>query len=118
MEQIEHNKNDQASVDTKLPDGELLEPEVRVRAERRLVRTLDMRLLPTIIVIFIMNYIDVSSSSLTVVARSSVLNISKFSTGELSQRVAVTSARLKGLTQDLGLTGGVLWCLCFWFAKR
>ena len=61
MEQIEHNKNDQASVDTKLPDGELLEPEVRVRAERRLVRTLDMRLLPTIIVIFIMNYIDVSS---------------------------------------------------------
>ena len=61
VEQIEHNKNDQASVDTKLPDGELLEPEVRARAERRLVRTLDMRLLPTIIVIFIMNYIDVSA---------------------------------------------------------
>ena len=42
-----------------LPDGELLATDVRPAAERRLVRMLDMRLLPTIIVIFIMNYIDV-----------------------------------------------------------
>ncbi|KAH9942232.1 MFS general substrate transporter [Epithele typhae] len=60
-----------------LPDGELLAEDVRPEAERRLVRILDMRLLPTIILIFIMNYID---------------------------RVAVTSARLKGLVEDLHLT--------------
>ncbi|KAI0687878.1 MFS general substrate transporter [Cerioporus squamosus] len=58
-------------------DGELLAQDVRPSAERRLVRMLDMRLLPTIILIFIMNYID---------------------------RVAVTAARLKGLSQDLGLS--------------
>ena len=45
---------------TKEREDELLAAEVRATAERRLVRTLDMRLLPTIIVIFIMNYIDVS----------------------------------------------------------
>ncbi|KAF8916433.1 major facilitator superfamily domain-containing protein [Mucidula mucida] len=45
--------------------------------ERRLVRKLDMRLLPTVFIIFVMNYID---------------------------RNAVTTARLKGLEQDLGLT--------------
>ncbi|KAI0753050.1 MFS general substrate transporter [Daedaleopsis nitida] len=60
-----------------LLDGELLAKDVRPAAERKLVRTLDFRLLPTIILIFIMNYID---------------------------RVAVTAARLKGLEQDLGLT--------------
>ena len=46
---------------TKLLDGDLLAPEVRIAAERHLVRKLDMRLLPTIIVIYIMNYIDVSA---------------------------------------------------------
>ncbi|KAI0321484.1 MFS general substrate transporter [Amylostereum chailletii] len=51
--------------------------EKRAAAERRLVRKLDLRLLPTIIVIFIMNYID---------------------------RTAVTSARLKGMEKDLGLS--------------
>ncbi|KAI0036163.1 MFS general substrate transporter [Vararia minispora EC-137] len=49
----------------------------RVVAERKLVRKLDMRLLPTIVVVFIMNYID---------------------------RTAVTAARLKGLEEDLGLS--------------
>ena len=44
-----------------LLDGELLSEDVRPAAERRLVRILDMRLLPTIILIYIMNYIDVSS---------------------------------------------------------
>ncbi|KIJ65885.1 hypothetical protein HYDPIDRAFT_174700 [Hydnomerulius pinastri MD-312] len=58
-------------------DYEVLRPEVRQAAERRLVRKLDFRLLPTIVVIFLMNYID---------------------------RVAITSARLKGLEADLGLT--------------
>ncbi|KAF9817064.1 hypothetical protein IEO21_03646 [Rhodonia placenta] len=58
-------------------DGDLLAKDVRPAAERQLVRQLDIRLMPTIIVIFIMNYID---------------------------RSAVTSARLQGLTQDLHLT--------------
>ncbi|KAI0753056.1 MFS general substrate transporter [Daedaleopsis nitida] len=60
-----------------LLDGELLAEDVRPAAERSLVRTLDMRLLPTIILIYIMNYID---------------------------RVAISAARLKGLEQDLGLS--------------
>ncbi|KIK51602.1 hypothetical protein GYMLUDRAFT_265734 [Collybiopsis luxurians FD-317 M1] len=51
--------------------------EERILAERKLLRTLDTRVLPTIILIYIMNYID---------------------------RNAVTTARLKGLEQDLHLT--------------
>lgn len=43
-------------------DGELLAPDRRVAAERKLVRQLDFRLLPTIVLIFILNYIDVSSA--------------------------------------------------------
>ncbi|KAF9451481.1 MFS general substrate transporter [Macrolepiota fuliginosa MF-IS2] len=49
----------------------------RQKAEKRLVRKLDMRLLVPVVVIYIMNYID---------------------------RTAITSARLKGLEQDLKLT--------------
>ncbi|THH30870.1 hypothetical protein EUX98_g3336 [Antrodiella citrinella] len=59
-----------------MDDSELLAADVRPAAERKLVRLLDMRLLPTIVLIFIMNYID---------------------------RTAVTSARLKGLESDLHL---------------
>jgi MFS family permease len=55
----------------------IMHPEIRQAAERKLVRKLDFRLLPTIVIIFIMNYID---------------------------RVAITSARLKGLESDLGMT--------------
>ena len=46
-------------------DDDLGFPELgsheRVLAEKRLVRKLDIRLLPTIVLIFIMNYIDVCS---------------------------------------------------------
>uniref|UniRef100_A0A0W0GCX9 Major facilitator superfamily (MFS) profile domain-containing protein n=1 Tax=Moniliophthora roreri TaxID=221103 RepID=A0A0W0GCX9_MONRR len=49
----------------------------RIAAERRLVRKLDMRVLPTIIVIYIMNYID---------------------------RNGITTARLQGLEEDLHLS--------------
>ncbi|KAF7314779.1 Tartrate transporter [Mycena kentingensis (nom. inval.)] len=49
----------------------------RVALERKLIRRLDFRLLPTIFIIYIMNYID---------------------------RNGITTARLKGLEQDLGLT--------------
>lgn len=37
----------------------------RILAERRLVRKLDMRVLPTIVLIFIMNYIDVNFTRLS-----------------------------------------------------
>jgi hypothetical protein len=40
-------------------DGFLLENDERASAERRLVKKLDCRLLPTIMVIYFMNYIDV-----------------------------------------------------------
>ncbi|KAG7087935.1 hypothetical protein E1B28_011980 [Marasmius oreades] len=49
----------------------------RIAAERKLVRKLDMRVLPTIVAIYIMNYID---------------------------RNGITTARLQGLEQDLKLT--------------
>ncbi|KAJ7143617.1 major facilitator superfamily domain-containing protein [Mycena crocata] len=56
---------------------EIGSPE-RILAERKLVRKLDTRLLPTIFLIYIMNFID---------------------------RNGITTARLKGLEQDLGLSG-------------
>ncbi|KZV75903.1 MFS general substrate transporter [Peniophora sp. CONT] len=77
--EFEHVENASAAsaspIDDK-GDNELL-GEKRAAAERRLVRKLDARLLPTIVLVFILNYID---------------------------RTAVTSARLKGLEQDLGLS--------------
>ncbi|KZT23600.1 MFS general substrate transporter [Neolentinus lepideus HHB14362 ss-1] len=58
-------------------DTRLLSLEERAAAEVRIKRILDWRLMPAIILIFLLNYID---------------------------RVAVTAARLKGLEQDLHLT--------------
>ncbi|KAI0766995.1 MFS general substrate transporter [Fomes fomentarius] len=77
IEHVERRSSSTEPTHDVLLDGELLAQDVRPAAERRLVRLLDFRLLPTIIVIFLMNYID---------------------------RVAVTAARLKGLEQDLGLS--------------
>ncbi|KAG0693959.1 major facilitator superfamily domain-containing protein [Suillus ampliporus] len=78
---VEEKKRDSYNEDVDVvateDDEHILHPEIRQAAERRLVRKLDFRLLPTIVIIFIMNYID---------------------------RVAITSARLKGLETDLGLT--------------
>ncbi|KAJ7367001.1 major facilitator superfamily domain-containing protein [Mycena albidolilacea] len=68
---IEHEEN--AKFDA-LPEIGSVE---RLAAERKLLRKLDMRLLPTIFLIFIMNYID---------------------------RNGITTARLKGFQQDLGLS--------------
>ena len=48
-----------AHIEVKGPDDVLLAPENRAMAEKRLVRLLDMRLLPTVILIYLMNYIDV-----------------------------------------------------------
>lgn len=49
--------------DTIYQDRDLPEPgsQARIDTERKLVRKLDFRLMPTIFVIFIMNYIDVRS---------------------------------------------------------
>ena len=53
-----------------LSDGRLLAEDIRPVARRRLVHTMDLRLLPTIILIFIMNYV-VSLSYSATVTRSS-----------------------------------------------
>jgi MFS family permease len=66
-----------AEVQGEPDDFFLLKEENRKAAERHLVRKLDMRLMPTVAIIYLMNYID---------------------------RVAITSARLQGLETDLGLT--------------
>ena len=43
-------------------DFVLLKEENRKAAERRVVRKLDMRLMPTVVILYLMNYIDVSWS--------------------------------------------------------
>ncbi len=79
------------SYQTKVPKG-------RILAERRLVRKLDMRFLPMVTLIYLMNHIDVSCSSSHT---DSQIYFCSF------QRSAITTARLKGLEDDLGLTGTV-----------
>ncbi|QRW21161.1 major facilitator superfamily transporter [Rhizoctonia solani] len=73
-EHIDHPSSSQHSVDKDAINH--WTPDERARAEKKLVRKLDSRLMPTMILIFIMNYID---------------------------RTAVTAARLRGLEADLGL---------------
>ena len=51
-----HKESESGSHDN---DGVLLEDDKRASAERQLLKKLDHRLLPTIIVIYIMNFIDV-----------------------------------------------------------
>ncbi|KAH7906918.1 major facilitator superfamily domain-containing protein [Hygrophoropsis aurantiaca] len=58
-------------------DSKLLVDDTRRVAERKLVRKLDFRLMPAVVIIFLMNYID---------------------------RVAIASARLQGLEANLRLT--------------
>jgi hypothetical protein len=62
------NEKEEVFIENKATRADTLDaiPEIgtpeRILAERKLVRKLDMRLLPTIILIYIMNYIDVSST--------------------------------------------------------
>lgn len=93
VEHVERTETSDALDDMK--DGELLAADIRPAAERSLVRRMDMRLLPTIVLIFIMNYIDVSS----------LLHLNLSFLTFASKRTAVTAARLKGLETDLRLTG-------------
>ena len=54
-----HKDSETGSHDQASDDGFLLENDRRASAERQLVKKLDHRLLPTIVVIYILNYIDV-----------------------------------------------------------
>ncbi|KAG2122956.1 major facilitator superfamily domain-containing protein [Suillus cothurnatus] len=75
---IEQEKKSKSSTENVIDDDfKLLTADARQAGERALVRKLDRRLMPTIIFIYLLNYID---------------------------RVAVTAARLQGLEQDIGLT--------------
>lgn len=56
---VEHVEDRSSSSYVDNLDSTLLDTSLRAQAERKLVRKLDWRLLPTIILIFIMNYIDV-----------------------------------------------------------
>lgn len=76
-------------------DGELLLPGIRQKAEKTLLRKLDTRLLPTILLVFILNYIDVSSR--TNRTHEPILIV--------MQRTAISSARLYGIEQDVHITG-------------
>ncbi|KAJ6508630.1 major facilitator superfamily domain-containing protein [Mycena sanguinolenta] len=73
---VEHEENAKTST-TKFDALPEIGSAERLSAERKLVRKLDTRLLPTIFLIFIMNYID---------------------------RNGITTARLQGFQQDLGLS--------------
>ncbi|KDQ55118.1 hypothetical protein JAAARDRAFT_60080 [Jaapia argillacea MUCL 33604] len=63
--------------DSSVDDGRLLSVDERLAAEARIKRKLDIRLMSTMILIYLMNYID---------------------------RTAITAARLKGIEQDLHLS--------------
>ena len=54
-----HKDSETGSHDQASDDGFLLENDRRASAERQLLKKLDHRLLPTIVVIYILNYIDV-----------------------------------------------------------
>ena len=49
-------------LEEEIDDFLLLKEENRKAAERHVVRKLDMRLMPTVVVLYLMNYIDVSRS--------------------------------------------------------
>lgn len=56
---IEKISSSSSSRDLSSDDGFLLTADQRQSAEKKLVRKLDRRVLPTIVAIYIMNYIDV-----------------------------------------------------------
>jgi hypothetical protein len=58
VEDTAQRKRDLSVDDEELPEPGSVE---RIAAERRLVRKLDFRLMPMLFLIFIMNYIDVST---------------------------------------------------------
>lgn len=50
-----------------------LSPEERIEAEKRLVRKIDIRLLPMIIIMYIMNYLDRNNIVCTALSFSAVV---------------------------------------------
>ncbi|WQF78691.1 Putative MFS transporter superfamily [Colletotrichum destructivum] len=73
-----------------LSEGEL------AALEKKLIRRLDTRMLPTMILMYIMNYLDRWEKSFLNVINGFGLH---------SYRNAIGAARLGGLEEDLGLTG-------------
>lgn len=71
-----------------------LTPEEREQAEKALVRRIDLRLLPMIIIMYILNYLD----------RNNIVSRTPIARTTQSHNVQA-SARLAGLEEDLGLVG-------------
>ncbi|KAF8514246.1 major facilitator superfamily domain-containing protein [Hysterangium stoloniferum] len=85
----ESNEDKEEPVEVqKVKASNILDSHLRSKAERALTWKLDLRLMPMIALIFIMNYIGFSQTD----PRS------------FMDRTAVTAARLKGMEEDLGLT--------------
>jgi hypothetical protein len=78
VETIEDSRIDQASSVIKIYDS--YTPEFAAETERKLVRRIDLRLMPLVVGIYIFNYLD---------------------------RNSITQARLYGLQKDLGVHGAV-----------
>lgn len=72
-----------------------LSPEERSEAEKALVRKIDLRLLPMIVIMYIMNYLDRTSFGKLIDAAMLMISF----TGN-----NIAAARLAGLESDLGLT--------------
>ncbi|RYP53800.1 hypothetical protein DL768_001251 [Monosporascus sp. mg162] len=70
-----------------------LSPEERVAFERRLVKKIDLRLMPMVILMYILNYIDRS-------VKTSLPSVRNVLTGE---RNNIAAAKLAGLPEDLNL---------------
>jgi hypothetical protein len=98
------SKNDEARVDGKesvqmdeAKANPVLDPALRIEAERALTWKLDLRLMPMIALIFIMNYIGELAQT--------CLRIHSLYFPSCTDRTAVTAARLQGMEKDLGISG-------------
>ena len=81
----------------------VLNPSQRASAERALVWKLDLRLMPMIVLIYVMNFIGSSALSYSSTESPLIAWI---------DRTAVTAARLKGMEADLGLSGESVVVMC------
>ena len=75
-----------------------LTPEEREVLEKKLKRKIDLRLLPAVIIMYIMNYIDRCVGSVLFVPCA----VPWLTAGRISNNIA--AARLAGLERDLNLT--------------
>jgi hypothetical protein len=64
--------------------------------EKKLLRTLDLRLLPAVSILYLLSFLDRSNGT-----SSSLLQLRKYT----NVHVSVANARIEGLTTDLNMTG-------------